>query len=245
VPSAQCPVPMLDLTLISIAPEQFILDVIDPQQIVVINLDRRPDRWTALQEAWSPGVAQRLTRFSAVDGRELPPERVEENRQGRDLSYERIAGELGCRESWSGAVEQYGPGLYFEDDARPCQLWSYGPPPDDAEVVLLGGNLWPQKVAEPGWASISHSVFGGHAVWIRTQKAADALVRAWRKPVQAFGAIDVLWMRPLKRANAVVAVPQIVYQVDIGTDVQMGRVDEPGGASSYEPWCSLQGGEPA
>lgn len=234
----------MDTNVISLTPDLFILEVIDPEQIIVINLDRRPDRWIAMQETWAPDIVQRFTRFSAVDGQILPADRVEENRSGRDLSFERIAGELGCRESWIGAVEQFGPGLYFEDDARSCELWSYGPPADDAGVVLLGGNLWPQKVADPGWATVRSSVFGGHAVWIRTQSAADSLVHAWRRPAGPARSIDVAWTRPLKQANAVVAVPQIVFQVDIGTDVQMGRYDEPGGASSYDPWCSLQGGEP-
>jgi len=235
---------VVDLSVISITPEQFILEVIDPERIVVINLDRRPDRWSAMQEVWTPEVGRRLTRFSATDGQLLPTGSVEDNRSGRDLPFERVAGEIGCRESWMNAVEQHGPGLYFEDDARPCQLWSYGPPPDDAEVVLLGGNLWPQKVAKPGWATIGHGVFGGQAVWLRPPTAADDLIQAWRPPSGPARSIDAAWTRPLKRANAVVAVPQIVYQVDIGTDVQMGRVDEPGGGSSYEPWCSMVGGQP-
>src|SRR5688572_16322151 len=232
---------MPDLHMISITPEDFILNVVDPERIVVINLDRRPDRWAALQRAWPPVVCERFVRFPATDGRLLPAEQVEKERQIRDHPYERIAGEIGCRDSWMRAMEQYGPALYFEDDARPCELWSHGPPPDDAGAVLLGGNLWPQKASQPGWATIGQNVFGGHAVWIRTQSVADALVRAWRNPTGRVREIDSAWTLPLKRARTVVAVPQIVYQVDIGTDVQIGRHDEPGDGSSYEPWCSMVG----
>jgi hypothetical protein len=234
---------VLDPGAISLPPEQFILDVIAPQRIVVINLDRRPDRWEALIKAWDPEVAGRFVRFSAIDGRTLPASEVEAHRRGRDFPYDRIAGEAGCRISWANAVEQFGPGLYFEDDARPCEIWSHGPPPDDAGVVLLGGNLWPQKTSRPGWATIGQNVFGGHGVWIRTEAAARSLVRAWRMPANIGRPIDASWTQPLRRANTVVAVPQIVYQVDIGTDVQIGRHDEPGGSSSYEPWCSMAGGK--
>jgi hypothetical protein len=231
---------MRDLGVISLTPEQFILEVVAPERIIVINLDRRPDRWAALQEAWEPEIARRFARFAATDGQLIPAAEAAANIHGRPISLERSAGEIGCRDSWIRAVEQHGPALYLEDDARPCELWSYGPPPEDAEVVLLGGNLG-RKVSEPGWAMIRSGVWGGHAVWIRTQTAADALVHAWRNPVGGHRSLDVAWNRPLRQARAVVAVPQIVIQVDTGSDIEKGRKFAPEEDTAYWPWCSLQG----
>lgn len=234
---------MVDLSVISVTPEIFILEIIAPERIIVINLDRRSDRWTAMQESWAPDIVQRFTRFSATDGQLVSVAHAEANLHGRDISLERSAGEFGCRESWIRAVEPYGPGLYFEDDARPCQHWSYGPLPDEAEVVLLGGNRR-QRVANPGWAPIRSIVWGAQAVWIRTQKAADSLIHAWRNPVDPHWSHDVASLQPLREAKAVLAVPQIVIQVLIDSDIDKGRIFRPDDVSVYRPWCSLKGGDP-
>jgi len=234
---------MVDLSMISVTPDQFILEVIDPERIVVINLDRRPGRWAAMHEVWTPEVAIRFTRFSATDGQLVSADEASANVYGRPISLERSAGEIGCRDSWIRAVEQHGPALYLEDDARPCQLWSFGPPPGDAEVVLLGGHLG-SKVADPGWAAIRSGIWGAHAVWIRTQQAAAALIHAWRHPVGAERSLDLAWKRPLRLARAVVAVPQIVIQIDTGSDIERGRVFGLNDITAYLPWCSLKGGEP-
>jgi hypothetical protein len=231
---------VIDLSLISLTPEQFILEVVDPDEIVVINLDRRPDRWEAMHEAWPPEVASRFVRFLATDGQLVPVAEAEANIHGRPISLERSAGEIGCRNSWIRAVEQHGPALYLEDDARPCELWPYGPPPDNAGVVLLGGNLG-NKVSEPGWAAILGGVWGAHAVWIRTQPAAGSLVQAWRNPVGTQRSLDLAWRIPLRQAHAVIAVPQIVIQVDTGSDIDKGRVFAPEEDTAYWPWCSLKG----
>jgi hypothetical protein len=231
---------MVDLSVISVTPEQFVLDVVDPERIVVINLDRRPDRWRAMQETWDPEITRRFVRFPAVDGRSLLTEEVRADLAANGASPDRCGGDLGCRESWRQAVEQYGPGLYLEDDARPCQLWPHGLPPDQAEVVLLGGGLT-SKAAEPGWEPVRAKVWGNHACWIRTQAAADALVEAWRNPEHLCQPVDDAWTAALHGVHAVVAVPQIVFQVDLSSDILKNRNFGPNDLSLYHPWCSLEG----
>jgi hypothetical protein len=234
---------MIDLSVISVTPEQFILDVIDPDEIIVINLDRRPDRWAGMQEAWDPEIARRFIRFPAVDGQFLLTDHVREYCAANGASLERCGGDIGCRESWMRAVERYGPGLYFEDDARPCELWPHGLPPDQAEVVLLGGGLT-SKASEPGWEPLRLNVWGTHAFWVRTQAAADALIQAWRTPQHLCQTADDAWTVPLQVAQAVVAVPQIVFQINLGSDILKNRQFGPNDLSLYHPWCSLEGRKP-
>jgi hypothetical protein len=230
---------MPDLGVISLPPEQFILDVIAPERIVVNNLDRRPDRWESLLAAWTREIAQRFVRFPATDGQSAMPDSMRAYCAEHGLQIERCSGDFGARDSWMRAVERYGPGLYFEDDARPSQSWAYGLPPPDAEVVLIGGGLT-MRVTEPGWGMIQHKVWGAHAFWVRTQHAADALVHAWRNPESPCQPIDDAWNHALKALNAVVAVPQMVVQIDLGSDIQPARRLGPFDTSLFQPWCSLQ-----
>jgi hypothetical protein len=109
--------------------------------------------------------------------------------------------------------------------------------------VLLGGILT-MKVFEPGWATIREKVWGAHAVWVRTQAAVDALLQDWRDPEALCQPVDVAWTRVLHLVNAVVAVPQIVIQVDLGSDIRMRQKRRPEEDSLFRPWCSLEGGEP-
>jgi hypothetical protein len=232
----------LDPPVISLPPEQFILDVIAPERIVVVNLDRRSDRWEAMLEAWTWEVARRFIRFSATDGRSAMPDSMRDHCVEHGLSVERCGGDFGARDSWMRAVERYGPGLYFEDDAHPSQPWAYGLPPIDAEIVLIGGGLT-MKVTEPGWGHIGHKVWGTHAFWVRTERAAEALVHAWRNPEGPCQPVDDAWNNVLKAANAVVAVPQMVVQVDFGSDIHNRRFG-PHDISLFKPWCSLEGRPP-
>jgi len=222
-------------------PEMFILEAIDPQSIVVINLDRRPDRWERMLASWHPEVATRFFLFPATDGRLVATTDFENYRNGRDLRPEQAAAEFACRDSWIRAVEQFGPSLYFEDDARPGDPWPYGLPSDSAGLVCLGGNLW-RKSLEPGWRSAHLGTSGSHAIWIRTDRAAQALLDAWRSDAGQIEPVDVSWVPALERIESTIAVPQMAHQIDLVTDVQMGRVFHPGEITPFDPWCSLEGG---
>ncbi|MGE3797819.1 MAG: hypothetical protein AB7G88_08250 [Thermomicrobiales bacterium] len=223
---------------ISFDPQLFVLESIAPERIVVINLDRRPDRWDALLAAWHPDLASRFLRFSATDGRRLSGDRVDAYAAARKLPKERAAAEIACRDSWRRAVIQNGPGLYFEDDARPCAPWSLGRPPADAEIVLLGGELW-SKAREPGWVHAGAGLNGTHALWIRTPQAAHRLTASWDESSNPNMPADFVWRSALEVCQAVLAVPQIVCQANLGTDVQIGRIIPSHGPSLVDPWCSL------
>lgn len=223
---------------ISLDPVSFLLDVVAPPSIVVINLDRRPQRWQALQQAWPAAVSQHFARLAATDGQSLPNDRIEAYRKTRAVPSERAAGELGCCDSWLRAIRKHGPALYFEDDARPCDPWPYGSPPDDAEIVLLGGELW-HKTTKPGWISAASGVNGTHAVWVRTARAAAELLAVWQNETRRSGPVDFVWNSALRRCNAVVAAPQIICQANLGTDVQFGVGDRPGGPPLTRARCSL------
>ena len=225
------------------SPDMFILDVINPQSIVVINLDRRPDRWAAMQQAWHPEVVQRFVRFVAVDGRLLAPHDYDASlyQVANNVSFEKATAEVACRQSWIEAVKQFGPALYFEDDARAGDPWPYGLPPDSADLVLLGGFLW-RKTLQPGWRSAWQGASAGHAIWIRNEQAVEALLQAWQSDEGRFQPPDVSWSTALIQSHAVIAVPQMVPQADLGTDIQMGRIFHPDESIPFDPWCSLEGG---
>lgn len=231
--------PGFTVDAVSTDPSTFILDVVRPPIVVVINLDRRPERWRTVQAAWHPDLASRFVRFSATDGREMPADRVTVYMERRRVSIDRAAGELGCLDSWIRAVSEHGAGLYLEDDACPCAPWACGPPPDDAEIVLLGGQLW-EPTSEPGWISAGKGVNGTQAVWIRTQRAADELLASWQPHNEATGPVDFVWRSALSTCRTVLAVPQIVCQIDLDTDVQIGRVFGPWETTLVQPWCSLK-----
>lgn len=92
--------------------------------VVVINLDRRPDRWAAFRKTWSARLPmERVERLPAVDGRALPGfgrapwfrgrkrDAVWAGRAGVALSHRRAL-ETARARGWNTV-------LVFEDDAVP------------------------------------------------------------------------------------------------------------------------------
>lgn len=116
--------------------------------MLVINLDRRPDRWERFQAAWKGLLPEELvTRFPAVDGRLLEGAFAPPWFRGgkRDAVW---AGRAGCTLSHAGAMrlarsKGWKRTLVMEDDAEPTAYWPLGataaleaePGPD---IVYLG-----------------------------------------------------------------------------------------------------------
>ncbi|MEZ4499121.1 MAG: hypothetical protein R2839_03450 [Thermomicrobiales bacterium] len=88
----------------------------------------------------------------------------------------------------------------------------YGSPPDDAEIVLLGGELW-HKTTKPGWISAASGVNGTHAVWVRTARAAAELLAVWQNETRHSGPPDFVWNSALRRCNRCRSA-QIICQTD-------------------------------
>lgn len=113
--------------------------------VVVINLDRRPDRWAAFQAVWADRLDAPVERLSAVDGRALPGfgERPWFRGRKRDATWGARAGvtlsqkaalQLARTRGWERV-------LILEDDAEPVgdlALASEALERDDWDVLFLG-----------------------------------------------------------------------------------------------------------
>lgn len=129
------------------------------EHTVTINLDRRPDRWFALQDMWTiAGVS--LQRVSAIDGMSVTEEVVEGYRSrkpqdgmfGLPQEERALRGQIGCLEShiavMARAMREGWPYVcVIEDDAavHPTLLsWVQihsQQIPDDWQAIRLGGML--------------------------------------------------------------------------------------------------------
>ncbi len=91
--------------------------------VFVINLNRSPERWAAVQES---GAGLALHRVEAVDGREIPRDQwvdVDGARFQRDHGRKIVAGEYGCYRSHLAALSQvadegHPAAVIAEDDVR-------------------------------------------------------------------------------------------------------------------------------
>ena len=105
--------------------------------VVVINLDRRPDRWAEFRSAWNDRLDwDRVVRLSAIDGRTLPGafERPWFRGRNRDSTW---VGRAGCALSHRAALQTaqdmgWRYALVLEDDAVPADAF-----PDALAKVCL------------------------------------------------------------------------------------------------------------
>ena len=157
--------------------------------VYVINLDRRPDRWTQFQALEGVAAFKKLRRWSATDGKTLD---ISANKDisihtryniGRNLrrSHHEIntVGAIGASYShyriWKDLVEGTEPGaLVFEDDVyldpvvlgRMRSAWAHAPACD---MFLFGTHAWNHKEV-PYKDSVSYDRVlefnGAHAYYI-------------------------------------------------------------------------------
>lgn len=175
--------------------------------IIVINLDRRPDRWVAFQEDWREILPwDRVIRLSATDGQAIPGfgQRPWFRGRKRDRTW---AGRAGCVLSHARAMREaqargWARVLVLEDDAIPAS--------EGGLPVVLGQDRWdmlylgaskPQNAGQsplPGVVTI-HGALDTHAYavnaslrdWLAQSLPDEGSVWNW---VAREGAVD-RWMR--------------------------------------------------
>ncbi len=165
--------------------------------VYVINLDRRPDRWTQFQALEGVGAFKKLKRWSATDGRTLD---ISANKDislhtryniGRNLrrSHHEIntVGAIGASYShyriWKDLVDSSEPGaLVFEDDVyldpvvlqRMRSAWAHAPACD---MFLFGTHAWSHKeVPYQGSYERVLEFNGAHAYYV-SRSFAELLIK--------------------------------------------------------------------
>ena len=175
--------------------------------IIVINLDRRPDRWSAFQADWRDILPwDRVIRLSATDGQAIPGfgQRPWFRGRKRDRTW---AGRAGCALSHARAMREaqargWARVMVLEDDAVPA---SEGGLPailgqDGWDMVYLGASKAQNAVQGPlsGIVTI-HGALDTHAYavtaavrdWLAHSLPDEATVWNW---IAREGAVD-RWMR--------------------------------------------------
>lgn len=226
------------------------IDIQNPTScpVVCINLDKRPERWTAFQ-AQSFCARIPVKHLSAVDGSALDvkthPSLSEETRR-RILTGSRRAhgdintlGAIGCtlshRSAWEYLVKSKAPWcLVLEDDSKVSQnlrerILSAGPPPgsrknpDTPLVWLLGPRLLEPPVPYQG-AWTSPTSFWGTSAYLVNQAAAEVLL-AKTLPVEAHLDHTMLTQQTLGTLRLLFHPSVRTSTAGLGTDIQAGGCD--------------------
>jgi GR25 family glycosyltransferase involved in LPS biosynthesis len=148
---------LLDLALKQDPKPSTILQGIE--QVYVVNLDKRKDRWEQLVEA-EPKLQHRLTRISAVDGQTLKMSPfIYRLFEKNDFKWKKSV--MGCDLShisiWSRILSEPSGNFFLvlEDDVRFVDGWMdkwneyMNTIPEDADLLYLGGILPPNKQVYP------------------------------------------------------------------------------------------------
>lgn len=209
--------------------------------VIVLNLDRRPDRWAAFQDAWRDVLPwDRVVRLSASDGQKLPgySERPWFRGRKRDQTW---AGRAGCTLSHARALREarrlgWARVLIMEDDAIPAgapaalsKTLSTAQASTVGDMLYLGGRE-PIGVGETvdGLMAI-HGVHDTHAYvvngplrdWLIAHLPDETNVWGW---IARERAVD-RWMRREigRRFSVKLCQPQLVIQADDVSDITQRR----------------------
>ncbi|MNK11282.1 hypothetical protein D3C87_293210 [compost metagenome] len=205
--------------------------------VIVVNLDRRPDRWAAFQDAWRDILPwDRVVRLSASDGQQLPGygEKPWFRGRKRDRTW---AGRAGCTLSHARALREarrlgWARVLVMEDDAIPAG-------PIEALPAVLSSTGWellylgcrePIGVGETvGGLMTIHGGHDTHAYavnqslrdWLIAQLPDDTSVWGW---IARERAVD-RWMRREigRRFSVKLCQPQLAIQADDVSDITQRR----------------------
>ena len=213
--------------------------------VIVINLDRAPERWAQMERIWSPRVGE-LIRFPAVDGRAEPDRVISEfmldamvtEGQGVDRvsdAYWRRT--YGCYQSHLNALQHAtGEGferfVILEDDARP--RFDITPADDHADGVRIwGGALKGGSYTAHHRAYASMDTLGTPNTWKRITTKKDAWYRYqstaveypdaevawdwWRNIFKNPQSYDIAWWHAMLKVPTYAPAVEVIYQ-----DLELG-----------------------
>lgn len=193
--------------------------------VVVINLERNPDRWKYVSDMLRRNEFENVEKLEAVNGKNLPMMQVREITDSK--SYESLfrhrtkhedlgsVGAVGCylshMNAWKKCVASEKPLIVVEDDVMLRHLVDNVDIPDDADVVLLGYLVLREShPKERGVVPYNKFFFGSHFYYITPKGAQKLLDNAY--PIQA--QLDTYMSRQAKKQNVnmYIHVPNMAIQ---------------------------------
>ncbi|RZJ19286.1 MAG: glycosyltransferase family 25 protein [Brevundimonas sp.] len=204
--------------------------------VIVINLDRRPDRWTAFQDIWRDHLPwERVVRLSASDGTQLTGygqspwfrgrkrDRTWAGRGGCALSHVRALREAAAR-GWDRV-------LILEDDAVPTEGMTSGAMTavlarSDWSLLYLGCHepMGPFRPAGDGLMGI-HGALDAHAYvvtatlrdWLIERMPDEANLWPW---IARERAVDRWYRREIgRRFTVMMCAPPLALQIEGASDI--------------------------
>ena len=242
--------------------------VIDESLVVrVINLDRRPDRWTsfsaAVRAAAGAGFAARCQRFAGVDGKQLSEtSEIRHLFRGNDFALRR--GMVGCALShismWRSlaARGEHALELILEDDTRPVQgfdrklaaiLHELRNGGNDFDLALLGHHSTEPQPATDSAGSTElrpmrwEGYIGGSFAYVLSGGGAQKLVELVERDgvqngIDWFVMFKQAELRVLECDPPLVTAPLALARNDIDSDIQHDFVSvAPAPARTSTPQC--------
>ena len=208
---------------------------------LVINLDRRPDRWEQIQAElarvqWSGPIH----RISAVDGCSISDfefEDYKERYMGRKAAFfmqrykkarQWWAGMFGCALSHLNALRyallcDYMPFAVFEDDAKfSDKFLSAEYPEGDPGLIIPGHNgqtiTGGRTNAYKGWFQIQGGIWGTHCYVVTREEVRRDLLDVW-SPMDIN--VDEGWWDMFEDAGTVTHFPPLVVPSGSTSDINV------------------------